>query len=446
MLLSIKKYNLFEEVSIAPLATFRIVFGLITFISGIRFWANGWIEQLYIEPSFHFKYYGFEFVKELSPSGMYLLFSTMILSALLVCVGLFYRLSIITFFLSFTYIELIDKATYLNHYYFVSLIAFIMIFLPAAKNYSLDARLFKNAVTKIPRYTIDIIRFQLCCVYFFAGVAKLNQDWLFEAMPMAIWLKAKSGIPVIGPALKYEATAYLMSWCGAIYDLFIPFFLIRQKTVKWAYVFVIIFHALTAIIFPRIGIFPYMMMGGSLIFFSASFHKKLLAKFYCASENVWNARNKIVKPALYCFVAFQLLLPFRHLAYPGNLFWTEQGFRFSWRVMLMEKMGNSQFYVVSDDNETLVIENSTYLSPLQEKQMSTQPDMVLEFAHFLYNEFKDSLIVENNKTIALNNPAVKAKVYTRLHNHGQLMVDTNVNLAAQKRGFHHKDWIIPFVK
>jgi hypothetical protein len=38
-----------------------------------------------------------------------------------------------------------------------------------------------------------------------------------------------------------------------------------------------------------------------------------------------------------CFIAFQLLFPFRYLCYPNELFWTEEGFRFSWRVMLMEK-------------------------------------------------------------------------------------------------------------
>ena len=30
----------------------------------IRFWAKGWIEKLYIDPVFHFKYYGFEWVTE----------------------------------------------------------------------------------------------------------------------------------------------------------------------------------------------------------------------------------------------------------------------------------------------------------------------------------------------------------------------------------------------
>ena len=33
----------------------------------------------------------------------------------------------------------------------------------------------------------------------------------------------------------------------------------------------------------------------------------------------------------------QVIFPLRYIFYPGELFWHEQGYRFSWRVMLMEK-------------------------------------------------------------------------------------------------------------
>ena len=69
---SSKKY-LSQSVSAAPLAVFRICFGLMMLFSIIRFWSKGWIEKLYIDPVFHFKYYGFEWVTDLG-SNIYLLF------------------------------------------------------------------------------------------------------------------------------------------------------------------------------------------------------------------------------------------------------------------------------------------------------------------------------------------------------------------------------------
>ncbi|MBX2815995.1 MAG: HTTM domain-containing protein, partial [Saprospiraceae bacterium] len=109
----------------APLAVFRILFGSLMLVSIVRFYCNGWIEKLYLQPSFHFKYRFFEWV--VVPDGWtYLLFVGCGLAALGVALGLFYRLSITLFFVLFTYIELMDKTTYLNHYYFVSVVSFLL--------------------------------------------------------------------------------------------------------------------------------------------------------------------------------------------------------------------------------------------------------------------------------------------------------------------------------
>ena len=121
----------------SPLAVFRIGFGIMMAISIIRFWSYGWIELLYLNPEFHFKYFGFEWVKVYG-NITYLIFLLCLISAIFVALGYRYKLSIVTFFLTFTYIELIDKTTYLNHYYFISSLSFLMCFLPAGKYFSLD--------------------------------------------------------------------------------------------------------------------------------------------------------------------------------------------------------------------------------------------------------------------------------------------------------------------
>ena len=192
----INKYlNTYTEA--APLAVFRIFFGIMMFISIVRFWWNGWIEKLYITPKFFFSYYGFEWVKPLG-NYTYILFVICGISALLVAVGYKYRVFIISFFLSFTYIELMDKTTYLNHYYFISILSFLMIFLPASAYFSIDAwKEQKNAFQKIPAWTIDSIKLLLAIVYFYAGLAKLNSDWLVRAMPLKIWLPSKYDLPFL---------------------------------------------------------------------------------------------------------------------------------------------------------------------------------------------------------------------------------------------------------
>ena len=114
----------------SSLAIFRLGFGFLMLYSIIRIFFKGWIETLYIEPSFHFSYYGFEWIKPIG-DFTYIIFLVCAVSSFLVAIGYKYRLSIILLFLSFTYIELMDKTTYLNHYYLVSLVSFLMIFFPA---------------------------------------------------------------------------------------------------------------------------------------------------------------------------------------------------------------------------------------------------------------------------------------------------------------------------
>ena len=265
-----------RPVPAATLAVFRIAFGLMIFFSMARFWANNWIEELYIKPQFFFSYYGFEWVKPLGPYT-YLLFLGCGFSALMVALGWKYRLSAILLFLSFTYIELMDKTTYLNHYYFVSLVSLILIFLPANVCFSVDARKRNIAASSVPAWTINILKLVLCTVYFYAGLAKLNSDWLLNAMPLKLWLPAQNELPLLGGLLTLNWIPYAFSWMGAAFDLCIPFLLLWPPTRVVAWLAVVIFHGLTAMLF-NIGMFPYVMIVATLIFFSGRFHQSLLEK------------------------------------------------------------------------------------------------------------------------------------------------------------------------
>lgn len=468
------KTYLKEPISIAPLVSFRILFGLLIFFSTVRFWYLGWIEKHYIKPVFHFKYFGFEWVEPLNVTGMYAVHVVLLLASLGVTFGFLYRLSAVALFLTFTYCQLIDLTYYLNHYYFVSLMAFLLIFAPAHRFYSIDYLIFRNkssavnfsAVVGVPinnhfltsRVWVLIFQLQLAITYFYAGLAKINSEWLFDAMPLKIWLPPHYDMPLLGFLMPYEATAYIFSWTGMLYDLLIPFALFYKKTRIWAYLAVIGFHSITGYLF-QIGVFPVVMIFLTLIFFEAKYHEKVLnfistlifslfkksksIKYFIFHSSPLLVSLPIIKNiglyALGVYLAFQILFPFRFMLYasqPYNetLFWKEEGYRFSWRVMLMEKSGSATFYVGNPNTgREGVVDNSEFLNRHQEKQMSFQPDMILQYAHFLEEHYKTK---ENP------NPIIRAEVYVTLNGRkSQLFFDPNLDLSEVKDDFSEKDWI-----
>ena len=437
-----------KTTSAAPLAVFRIGFGIMMCYGMVRYWLKGWIETVYITPKYHFKYYGFEWVKTLG-DYTYILFFICGIAALLVAIGYKYKYAIIAFFLSFTYIELIEKTTYLNHYYFISILSFLMIFLPAERYFSIDAYKQKKQYATVPNWTIDSIKLLLSIVYVYAGLAKLNSDWLLKAMPLKIWLPSKYDLPLIGETLMQQNWFhYAMSWSGMLYDLLIPFFLLYRKTRVVAFVFVVIFHVFTRVLFP-IGMFPFVMIVSALIFFDSGFHQKIIeyikkgwSKFSIVKPietlPFYTTKYKrIILPMLALFFVLQLTIPFRYLLYPNELFWTEEGYRFSWRVMLMEKMGYANFKVVNGETgDFFYVDNTDFLTPLQEKQMSFQPDFILEYAQYLGDHFTaqghEDVEVYVKSFVALNG---------RL---SQPFINEDVNLYAEKESFKPKHWILPF--
>jgi hypothetical protein len=447
MFTAIQKYFQ-KNTQAAPLAVFRVLFGFMMFLGIVRFWANGWIEKLYIQPKFFFSYYGFEWVKPIG-NYTYIIFAISGIAALFVALGYKYRVAIIVFFLSFTYIELMDKTTYLNHYYFISCVAFLMIFLPANVYFSVDA--YKNprkAFQMVPKWTIDSIKLILGIVYFYAGLAKLNSDWLFNAMPLKIWLPSKYDLPFLGDLMQQPWVHYTFSWSGALYDLAIPFLLLYRRTRWFAFALVVTFHVMTRVLFP-IGMFPYIMIVSTLIFFDTGFHRKVIrfiskllriyySKMVALSQTMkYRFKRNIALPILAVFFMIQLLFPWRYLAYPNELFWTEEGYRFSWRVMLMEKAGYAQFKIKNTETgEQFLVDNTDFLTPFQEKQMSTQPDFILEYAHFLGEHFEAQ---------GHENVAVYAESYVALNGRlSQPYVDPNVDLMKQRESFRRKNWILPF--
>ena len=432
--------------SAASAAAFRVLFGLLGLAAVCRFAAMGWIGELYIEPTHHFTYAGFWWVQPWPAWGMYAHFALLGLASLGVALGYRYRLSIVAFFLLFTYVELIDKTTYLNHYYWISLASLLMIFLPLHRKASLDAwRDPSLRSDTIPRWVVWALMAQVGVVYVFGGIAKLNPDWLFHAQPLRIWLYNSGDVPMARSLLRQAWTAYAMSWAGAAFDLTIVGWLLWRRSRPYAYAVLAAFHIMTWLLFPQIGMFPWIMMAGALVFFSPDWPLRVWAVVRRrpapaplpdgapAPAPTLLARAGVAALAL--FALAQVAMPLRHWAYPGNVRWNEEGYRFAWRVMLTEKTGHVRFRVADAvTGEEWVESAERFLTAQQAERMAYQPDMILVTAHIIAEgEERRGRTVE-----------VRADAFVAMNGRqAARLVDPDVDLAGVEPGIGPKDWILP---
>lgn len=428
-----------RPVDIASLAVFRIAFGALLLGAALRYFAHGWIAEYFLQPRYFFQYWGFEWVRPWPGNGMYLHFALMVVCALGVLLGYRYRASIIGYGLLFGYAHLIDKANYLNHYYLVMCVCGLLACMPLAGAWSLDARRDpRRARDSVPSWMLWALRAQFGVVYLFGGIAKLNADWLLRAQPLSLWLGRSSDLPLIGGWLALPATAFVMSWAGALFDLSVVPLLSWRRSRPFAFAALVGFHLLTARLFA-IGLFPYFMIAGATLFFSPDWPRKLLRRLGRAVASpvaVTITGSGASRWLLAGYFAVQLLVPLRHWLYPGELCWSEQGFRYSWNVMLMEKNGTVDFRVLEPKTgRQFLVSPRDYFTPFQTAMMSSQPDMVLAAARIIAADFRARGVVA---------PAVYADAFASLNGRPmQRLLDPGVDLAREVDGLSNKPWILP---
>lgn len=441
-----------EPRDIAALAVFRILIGGLMCFGAVRFMHNGWIERLYLEPSFHFKYWGFEWVTVPGPAGMYLLYAGIALTAFMVAIGALYRVAIVAFWCLFTYAELMDVTSYLNHYYFISMLTLIMCFLSPHRAWSVDAWLKPRLRAEtLPAWQTYWLRFQVGLLYFYAGLAKVEPDWLLHAQPLNLWLPPLSGLPVLGPFLEMTWVHYFFSWFAFLFDTTIIAFMLWRLTRPYAFVIILVFHFFTHLFF-NIGLFPFIMVFSVLVFFDADWPRRLplLAMFPGRwrrsttrrfantpkrSADAWSPLGAGFAAAILLFCLAQFLMPLRHWAYPGSVLWHEQGMRFSWRVMLREKSGSLEYRVVVPDGTQVIVSPHRYLTEDQYREMAGQPDMILQLAHHIKDDFAarglGQVEVYANSRVSLNGRAARP------------MIDPLVDLTTVRDGLGRAGWITP---
>lgn len=439
--------RLFEPVDIAPLVYFRVAFGAIMLWEVWRYVSYGWIDRYYVEPRFFFKYYGFGWVHPLAGDGMYFWFAALGVLAAFLAAGLCYRLAAALFFVGITYVFLLDQANYLNHLYLICVLSLLMVFVPAHRAFSVDAALRPRLRAQVaPAWALWLLRFQIAVPYFFGGIAKLNPDWLLDAQPMRLWLAERTDFPGIGRWFTEPWMAYVMSWGGFLLDLLVVPLLLWRRTRLVAFAFVAAFHLTNFGLF-EIGVFPWLMLAGTLIFFPPEAFRRVLrpvlgpgpeaaAAAGAARAGAGARGQRAILVALALHVAVQVLVPLRHLLYPGPVSWTEEGHNFSWHMKLRDKVAEARFFIEDPDaGVTREVRLRDHLSSRQIRKMSTRPDMIVQFAHHL---------AALERAAGRPNVAVRAHVLVSLNGRPpRLLVDPDVDLAREVRSLAPRRYLRP---
>ncbi len=405
----------------------------------IRYFLGNWIERFYLRPEFLFKYYGFEWLQPWPGDGLYWHFAFVGLCALLITVGLFYRLAMWGFFLSFSYIFLLDQARYLNHFYLVCIIAFVLCLTPAHHAWSLDARRH-GQMRSVPRWAVVslVALFEILLLY--AGIVKINPDWL-NGDPLRLWFNNRASIPILGPLVAGDWAIYAASYAAIILHLLGAPLLFFKRTRLFVFLAYCVFHITNAIVFT-IGIFPWMTIAGTLLFFNADwpiqFSNKLgiRTRAYRYSDSSTPTASWLFL-VLGLFLVLQAMFPLRHYLYPGDVAWTEEGHRFAWRMKLRTKHGHATFRIKDPTSgKEWVVKPENYLSKRQYRYMVGRPDMILQYAHYL-----EGVWMRENKVADVE---VRASVWCSLNGKPQrLLVDPDIDLTqVERKLWPAANWIL----
>jgi hypothetical protein len=331
-----------------------------------------------------------------------------------------------------------QKASYNNHYYLLILLSGLMVFLPANRYASIDAKqnpkIKSNAMPSWCKWAFVV---QLFILYTYAAIAKTYPDWLDLTFPK-ILMAGKINYPIVGGFLQNDFMPYLVGYGGLLFDGLIIPLLLFKRTRKYAFFASIFFHLFNAIIF-QVGVFPFLSLAFSLFFFEPKTIKSIFLKkkiFYDAAEVVIPSYKKPMLAIFSIYFIIQIALPLRHHFIEDNVLFTEEGHRMSWRMMLRSKQGIA-VYTIQDKatKKTQVINLDDYLSTKQKRMVSTKPDVIWQFAQHLKEDFKakgQDIAVYVNCRISINGRPFKQ------------LVDSKIDIANVKWDpFKHSDWLLP---
>ena len=427
--------KLLQPIDNAPLILFRIFFGFLLFAETLGAIFTGWVRRVMIEPEFTFSHIGFEWLQPLPGNGMYFYFLLMSIFGLMVMVGYRYRYSLGAFTILWAGVYLMQKESYNNHYYLLLLVCIIMLFLPANRYASADVR--RNPELKsltMPRWCSVVMIVQISIVYVFAVISKLYPGWL-DGSFIKILYENPNHPQFLHGLFSNRYFQLFIAYAGILFDLLIVPLLFWKRTRTIAFISALFFHLCNAAIL-QIGIFPFFALSYTVFFYPP---ERIRALFFKGKpQPAFNDHYRIKASVLYFFIAFfivQLALPLRHFFIKGDVLWTEEGHRLSWRMMLRHRSGYTTFKII--DKKTNEVLHHNYFAKMSEKQISfasTRPDGIWQTAQHIKADF-----AKQGKEVS-----IYATSFVSVNNSPQkLLIDPKTDLAAAKWDFFwHNEWVL----
>ena len=426
------------------LAAFRIVFGALMVWETTHYWKR--IYYFWTFPKTFFPFEVFSFLPVLKGSDMQLAHIVMGIGAALICIGLFFRFGCFLFFLIYSYIFVIEKSYYNNHYYLIILLALLLGLTNADSVWSLKNLLSKKKKRNlVPYWQILILQLQMVIVYVGGAIAKVNWDWL-RGEPMGRFLSHNYDMPYIGEYFHLKPVIFFFAYSGMIFDLLVGPALLWKRTRVPALIALVFFHFMNNNLFS-IGVFPYLGIGSAVIFLEPRTPKKILDwllalfKFNLqennTGENLSTFSYGFIRPILIVYFLIQILLPFRHWFFQGNVSWTEEGHNFAWHMKLRAKHASAYFRVIDGaTGRESRVDMYNHLNPKQSRKITTRPYMQRQFALYLAEQYK-KIGWRDPKIYVINPASLNGRPY-------QFLVKPQVDLLSVKESlFTSSDWIEP---
>lgn len=136
---------------------------------------------------------------------IFLHFKVAFIAALLSCLGLFYRPASIVFGCSIIYFFLLDKANFINHFYLICLVSFVMMLLPAHRCFSVDAYwAASRRQNQVARWNVLILKSLVIIVYFYAALWKISPDWLAGVPCQYFTYPMAKNLPLLAPIVNAD--------------------------------------------------------------------------------------------------------------------------------------------------------------------------------------------------------------------------------------------------
>lgn len=426
-----------QPVDNAPLIIFRIFFGFLFACESFGAIATGWVRLNMVDVKFTFSHIYMDFLQVLVGPQMYVYFFVMGLTSLAVMLGYRYKWSMPLLTLLWAGTYFLQKTSYNNHYYLLMIICVYMCFLPAASYKSLDVK--ANRVKEelaMPLYFNWIFIFQVSVLYVYGTIAKFYPDWLDGTFTEIMYQSAN--IPDFFKTIFTQKEFYLIiAYLGIIFDGLIVPALLWKRTRTLALIASFIFHLFNSVTL-HIGIFPYFALTFALFFYPSDQIRRIFLKKKPILEQKENFTTpQLSKPVLgflAVFMFIQFALPLRQHFIEGDILWTDEAHRLSWRMMLRSRGGYTNF-IVEDKNtkERSIYNTEGVLSRKQEARLSTS-DMIWQMAQYIKKEYAAKGI--DVAVYADSWVSVNGREYSRY-------IDENVDLASVPWNyFGHSEWIL----